>query len=102
VAEIARCCVCGQRGPFYTNYRDQVFCWPCANGEGETTTVADKRPATTSTGLPRDQRPVRVHQGNVKYQSFHVVLGNGDTITGCAAYGDDAIDLWVDLEVPVR
>jgi hypothetical protein len=27
-----RCCVCGSSDVGYHNYRDQAFCWPCADG----------------------------------------------------------------------
>lgn len=30
---VERCCVCGSAEVGYHNYRDQPFCWPCADGE---------------------------------------------------------------------
>jgi hypothetical protein len=31
-AEHARCCMCGSIEVRYRNYREQPFCWPCADG----------------------------------------------------------------------
>lgn len=36
-----KCCVCGSAAVGYHNYRDQPFCWPCADGDdGADTRIA--------------------------------------------------------------
>lgn len=32
LTEPARCCMCGSADVRYRNYREQPFCWPCADG----------------------------------------------------------------------
>jgi hypothetical protein len=32
LVEPARCCMCGSTDVRYRNYREQPFCWPCADG----------------------------------------------------------------------
>lgn len=43
------CCVCGSTDVGYHNYRDQPFCWPCADGKSCWTNAAqpDAVPAST-------------------------------------------------------
>ncbi|MFF7561936.1 hypothetical protein ACFZB4_18435 [Streptomyces pseudovenezuelae] len=59
-ADGPRCVQCGSPDVRYRNYREQPFCWPCANGDPQTPGVVK-----TSVPIPRpaevveDERPLR-------------------------------------------
>jgi hypothetical protein len=44
LAEPERCCVCSSAEVGYHNYRDQPFCWPCADGDRPNTTTEETLP----------------------------------------------------------
>ncbi|MFF1282185.1 hypothetical protein [Streptomyces sp. NPDC058299] len=63
-----RCVQCGSPTVRYNNYREQPFCWPCANGDGPTTAdgarVAHWRPVPLATACANCEHPYNWHAGH--------------------------------------
>lgn len=78
-----RCVVCDSTEVAYHNFREQPFCWPCANGQDPQPEPASPVPCSINHNCPSQSRPEPLTaRGEARCQSQH--RAGGEPLVQCA------------------